>query len=633
MGLYESVQLFSGITYASLYFLLHYATEFLMTYVFLHADIETATEPSNMKSMSGVFLILLVVIAPSYITAALNPDYTAYIDISILQRFTVVFAAILVSNLVVKPSQDVFPYGNFGYTMFLVADVVPGILQGYFAPGGYSGIKSRITTMFKSTPATADKKALRLESYLGMVFGFIACIYASIVSDVKESLVITMIATILPYFWFWFIAHTPSFTSRAPIVIQRLAIASVLLYFALVLDFGVMNIVFIIHAVNMYTGAISSQAAALTLGISSLLLYKLECDYVLTLTTGPKYWLFGWGIMTSVLSYAWLALFYDGYNEMQQTRIKGTHWQDNILAVFNIVVGGALDKAEYLVSGTLGGPVVYLLPLVTLWFSLETKLLTHLWVGTPFHPSWWMYGKGVKNQVARYAPNDWVNVTFSIATILITAVLTSYAWFATNVAVGFDAMNFSSENTWKFAGTYNHTIYWLHIKNKTFPRFCIGFVHRHYFPILFSFDMNTVQIFLIYRSFFLRPIFFFAVSHGILFIFHSGLWMIVASSGVPQIGKGPAFQVFPPEIPTLLQCDPRTCIDIHKKDLVLGHVFLFVGAFYLSDGSNTDSPERQVTKAVVGIAWAFSLISKLMIHSQHRLQPVPYFEEQKEKSD
>lgn len=574
MGLYESVQLFSGITYASLYFLLHYATEFLMTYVFLHADIETATEPSNMKSMSGVFLILLVVIAPSYITAALNPDYTAYIDISILQRFTVVFAAILVSNLVVKPSQDVFPYGNFGYTMFLVADVVPGILQGYFAPGGYSGIKSRITTMFKSTPATADKKALRLESYLGMVFGFIACIYASIVSDVKESLVITMIATILPYFWFWFIAHTPSFTSRAPIVIQRLAIASVLLYFALVLDFGVMNIVFIIHAVNMYTGAISSQAAALTLGISSLLLYKLECDYVLTLTTGPKYWLFGWGIMTSVLSYAWLALFYDGYNEMQQTRIKGTHWQDNILAVFNIVVGGALDKAEYLVSGTLGGPVVYLLPLVTLWFSLETKLLTHLWVGTPFHPSWWMYGKGVKNQVARYAPNDWVNVTFSIATILITAVLTSYAWFATNVAVGFDAMNFSSENTWKFA-----------------------------------------------------------VSHGILFIFHSGLWMIVASSGVPQIGKGPAFQVFPPEIPTLLQCDPRTCIDIHKKDLVLGHAFLFVGAFYLSDGSNTDSPERQVTKAVVGIAWAFSLISKLMIHSQHRLQPVPYFEEQKEKSD
>ena len=140
------------------------------------------------------------------------------------------------------------------------------------------------------------------------------------------------------------------------------------------------------------------------------------------------------------------------YDEKQQKRIQGTHWQDNILAIFVIVVGGALDKANYLRSDTLGGPVVYLLPVVTLWFSLETKLLTHLWVGTPFHPSWWMYGSTKDDQVPRYSKNDWINVTFSIGTILITAVLTSYAWFATNKAVGFDAMGFTSSNTWKFAG-------------------------------------------------------------------------------------------------------------------------------------------------------------------------------------
>ncbi len=148
-------------------------------------------------------------------------------------------------------------------------------------------------------------------------------------------------------------------------------------------------------------------------------------------------------------------LFNDTYNHKQKDRIQGTHWQDNILAVFVIVVGGALEKADYLKSDTLGGPVVYLLPFVTLWFSLETKLLTHLWLGTPFHPSWWMYGSTKDIQVPRYANNDWINVTFSIGTILITAVLTSYAWFAINKAVGFDAAGFRSTNTWKFAGKYS----------------------------------------------------------------------------------------------------------------------------------------------------------------------------------
>ena len=290
---------------------------------------------------------------------------------------------------------------------------------------------------------------------MGLVFGFIACIYAAVVSDVKQSLVVTMISCMLPYVWFWFVAHEPSIISSTAgtlLLLQRLFIAQLLIYFALVLDFGVMNIVYLIQAVNIMVGAINSKAGAFILGLSSLYLYKLEADYVLSVENGAFWWLVGWGIVTSVLSYGWLALFYKTYDEKQQKRIQGTHWQDNILAIFVIVVGGALDKANYLRSDTLGGPVVYLLPVVTLWFSLETKLLTHLWVGTPFHPSWWMYGSTKDDQVPRYSKNDWINVTFSIGTILITAVLTSYAWFATNKAVGFDAMGFTSSNTWKFAG-------------------------------------------------------------------------------------------------------------------------------------------------------------------------------------
>jgi hypothetical protein len=64
-------------------------------------------------------------------------------------------------------------------------------------------------------------------------------------------------------------------------------------------------------------------------------------------------------------------------------------------------------------------------------------------------------------------------------------------------------------------------------------------------------------------------------------------------------------------------------------DLVLGALFMCLGAFYLGDGSD-ESPENLVTKVVVGLAWAFSLGSKVRIHSQHRFVS-PYFEEQKKE--
>lgn len=41
--------------------------------------------------------------------------------------------------------------------------------------------------------------------------------------------------------------------------------------------------------------------------------------------------------------------------------------------------------------------------------------------------------------------------------------------------------------------------------------------------------------------------------------------MIIASSGLPNIGVGPAFSAFPPEIKALFQCDPKTCIALHKQ--------------------------------------------------------------------
>ena len=164
---------------------------------------------------------------------------------------------------------------------------------------------ARVYETFLSTPANKKKKALRLEAYLGMVFGFIAMIYAAVVSDVTLSLVTTMIACFLTYLWTWCIAHLPPNATKSTLLtVQRVAIAQMLLYQALVVGFGpVMNHLYIAQAINILVGTISSNAGAFTLGLSSLYFYKLVGDYVLTVEGGAFWWLVGWGIITSVLSF------------------------------------------------------------------------------------------------------------------------------------------------------------------------------------------------------------------------------------------------------------------------------------------------------------------------------------------
>ena len=103
--------------------------------------------------------------------------------------------------------------------------------------------------------------------------------------------------------------------------------------------------------------------------------------------------------------------------------------------------------------------------------------------------------------------------------------------------------------------------------------------------------------------------------------------MIIASSGVPTPAKGPAFQKIP-DTRAFFQCDPVRCVTLHKKDLVIGHVLLFVGAFYLGDGTD-GSPEGLATKCMTGACWLYSIASKLQIHAD-RFDP-PYFKEEEEK--
>ena len=542
MDMYTFMVLFGAVNYLSMYPLMQ-VSPWLWSKIFF-VDLETFTD-ATVKSINGVFLLLLVVVSPTYL-ATLKYKYSLFIDVSVFQRMFIVFTCAFVTGLI---GQDPFPNRNFVLVMFIV-DVLGGVGHGTSHPQGLSGVFGGMWKLFKSTPTNAFNKALRVEAHIGMTYGLMACVYAAVVADVKMGIVISMLSTIIVYLWIWFHAVDQSDTPRTLLIFYRLLVASTLLYHSEVVDFGALNIVFRLEVISLIGAIVTPYLGALSAASSTLYLYKIASDYTFTIAKGAFYWLGLWGVVTVITSYGWLFLFYKDYDEKQKKRVMRTHWQDRILGLFCFLVGAVLEKAGYLEIDSIGAPVVYLLPPVTLWFTLETKMLNHMQVGTPFHPSWWIDG-----DVPEFSPTDYVNVTFGVATALITVVLTSYAFYAVNTAVSFSSLAFSTDDIWKFA-----------------------------------------------------------VAHGILFIWSSGMWMILASSGVPPIGDGKAFRIFPPELPALLQANPHNCVPLHKVDLVIGHFLMLLGAFYL-DGT-TDSTKCMAVKAMVGGAWAYTILRKIITHYQ-----------------
>lgn len=538
MGLYEFQLLFGAINYLAMYPTLVAFPSLWARLLFNLDRVHLAGD--NLQALQGVFLLLMTVVAPSY-AVAICYKYSDFAAVAVFQRVTVLAAVALVTLLV--------GWGHAGVSHFIslmvLVDVTGGIAHGCSHPQGLRGVFGEIWALSKNTPTTPFNRALRVEAYVGMTFGFMATVYAALVR-VKLGIVMSVIATVIPFFWICFLANDPGETPAKCLLLHRLTIAGSLLYLTAVQDFGPLNVVFYCMAGALLVGVVSPYLSAVVAGASALVLYKFGCDYVLSVEGAAFFWMLGWGVVTSLTSYGWLFLFYDEYDDKQKRRVKNTHWQDNILGLFCFVGGAALDKAGFLAPGTVGEPVVYLLPPVTLWFTLETKMLNHIQVGTPFHPSWWVDG-----DLPRFSPTDWVNATFGIATALITVVLTTYAYYAVNYAVGFSAISFANEVTWKFA-----------------------------------------------------------LAHGILFIWHSGMWMIVASSGIPPIAHHTKpFSVFPPELPAFLQANPHDCIPVHKADLAVGVALLFAGTFALDD-NRYDVP----VKLAVAALWAYQTLAKVNVH-------------------
>jgi hypothetical protein len=97
------------------------------------------------------------------------------------------------------------------------------------------------------------------------------------------------------------------------------------------------------------------------------------------------------------------------------------HRQDLIIGGFAVLVGLML-KEIVPVARLHAAVVAWLLPFSAGWFTLETKLLANLGVGSPLHPSW-----PARGLAPVWGGTPVVDLTFWLATLFMTAISTTYA--------------------------------------------------------------------------------------------------------------------------------------------------------------------------------------------------------------
>jgi hypothetical protein len=97
------------------------------------------------------------------------------------------------------------------------------------------------------------------------------------------------------------------------------------------------------------------------------------------------------------------------------------HRQDLIIGGFAVLVALLLREVAP-VARLHAAVIAWLLPFSAVWFTLETKLLANLGVGSPLHPSW-----PARGLAPLWGGTPVVDLTFWLATLFMTAISTTYA--------------------------------------------------------------------------------------------------------------------------------------------------------------------------------------------------------------
>ena len=257
----------------------------------------------------------------------------------------------------------------------------------------------------KSKLSTLPQKVLFIESLIGLVV-VIAGSLAHIIfgeHSYASSLIISIFAVY--YFWIFWLSF---FKTKLESIIGLNFIR-----------FVILGVVLLTTLSNFYVIKVFSA-----IWIFGTFTYNFSCLWEFARKRlSVKMWFVYFGIVLSFTSTTWYYLFHLFTLGDPPTLSWNVYRQDLMISFFVILLGLLIDNINKKASTHIS-VITWLLPFSSVWFTTSTKLLVHLGVGTPFHPSW-----PERGLAPTWGNSIITDINFSLATLFMTAVSTTYVAF------------------------------------------------------------------------------------------------------------------------------------------------------------------------------------------------------------
>lgn len=130
-------------------------------------------------------------------------------------------------------------------------------------------------------------------------------------------------------------------------------------------------------------------------------------------------WIISVAVLVILVSIGWYTVS-PAFEDAARQLAFNIHRQDLIIGGFSVLVAILLFEIQSVVPLHAKG-IAWLLPFSAIWFTIETKMLANLGVGTPLHPSW-----PARGLAPMWGGSVTIDVTFWMATLFLTAITTTY---------------------------------------------------------------------------------------------------------------------------------------------------------------------------------------------------------------
>ena len=420
------------------------------------------------RSISALFTNVAAAVGLPYMYGVFW-NKTSLIDLSCVWRITWVLTGILVTIAV---GQNPYPGYNFMRIPIIVDVGLAFLVLIFVSPGGPAGAIIRLRGHFFVDISPVKNRWIHVEGFLGIILGIMATCYAAASSDEPLAAFTVSIPVVFYMFLMWASKDNDKTSIKASFAARLVMLGSIVIQ---IRGYEFLVLPHMIYAVTMTLGIIRPSLGLLGNSVGILYYYTLGFQGHASNGQGIFCWVSLWAAITYAVSHLWINLFWSTYTAAQQRRIMKTHRQDTLLCLFEFAVTGVLHRAGALAvdlsSLTIwnalavdyaGFSVGYFVPLGVLWFTLETKFMTHIWVGSPYHASWWGIGDppGTTPGSKRYAWTNAVNWTFGFIGAVMTFVVVLFAAILMILALNskealLHPLGVDSDlPLWKYAGTH-----------------------------------------------------------------------------------------------------------------------------------------------------------------------------------